>query len=737
MILDLLSPHNSSNPIIVNKAANKERELKRLVQLTTTLLLSALVLATGPAFSADLSLRDTIRAVAEATDVFPLDVYMGTTSTDYGNWDCRYDLTYSQFRPNYVLYLTARNAEPEEITDLIERFPKLSPKEKALACAALVAFARSDRDIRQNSGSGERPATSFRLAENYETIARPDFSDEEKLRVKEALEKELNDRRVAFPKVDAADLDVVWEDNLRKVCALFMQTPRLYDGITARGAFCDLYAFYQPKDNTARDFFYLYDEWNGQTEQFPLDFLCSLVLAQAAFDQSELRDATIFRRFPKEQVRLSYPRRNERDVVARLFLKDRQSIPKFIDQTLEPMYEGVIMVAWLKTQFVASRRGKLNAARPICGNSSDRDVLVSDVIQKTLEFLSQDEETRAFESESSKRASTSDDTGIENERKISLLEKIRNEANDVEYFSLPMFLKLYKEADLNLYDYDVDKFPNAQGEACLTATYERFRVFNSIYEAAANASREEIAECLEAFDNLQPEENKAKAFILASTALYVLRATDAQTRMAIPGEKIVKPLSQEEMRKFYQTLALYSENKDVVFEAYEASRKEWEASFRENAFLLQKQLGRRNPIYVFSPGAEERWRSFCDEAPIVVLYSLLAAETRLDLETLLNDEKVGENATAYDETTLREINATRRFLRVQIGLTRRKLYFNHFLRHAGPGLAGRDESGGEYYTEPLSEIQREHGPRFGRVESQSFAWIANQILDQFPELKTY
>ncbi|MBR4751256.1 MAG: hypothetical protein IK077_05815 [Thermoguttaceae bacterium] len=335
-------------------------------------------------FSGDLSLRETVRIVSEIADVFPIDVYMGTSVTDYKNWDCRYDLTYRQFRPNYVLYLTAQNASSKEIVECFDEFSEMTPKEQALTCAALIAYLDACRE-KEPQSSGETSSSSFQLVPSK--LASP-LSEAEKAVVLKSLEKERDSQSVAFPKIEDDDLNSKWERNLREEFGRFMRLPRVYDGVTARNACYDLYAYPQSTKESTLSVPYLFDDWTNESENLPLEILCGVVLVQASFDKAQLGDERLLKKYPEETERLQRNRQTERDVVAERFLKSRKSIPEGADGFLDSMCEGVVMSAFLKTQRVASRYRFPSSDKPISGNSSDKDVFVSEIVQKAIAALS-------------------------------------------------------------------------------------------------------------------------------------------------------------------------------------------------------------------------------------------------------------------------------------------------------------------------------------------------------------
>lgn len=347
------------------------------------------------------TLREMIRNVSEIVDVFPLDVYMGTTLEDYRNWDCRYDLSYAQFRPHYALYMAAQNASFDEVRDILNDFEKMTAKEKALTCALLIAFERARRESDKDQA----------------------LRKDEKEWIVKKLETKLADESVAFSKIVDADLAFKWECNIQKEAFYFMNffrngNERINEGAqnTLRHLCCDLYLFScggtkAEKDALSEKFakkiFYTFDTWENENNTFPVKFLCAIVLAQAAYDCSLY--------FPQEKhCELENPMLNQqggwehtkRDAVVKCFMRARTSIINgdfnpcdYEDRCrvgwglrdflkdVEPGGEVVIMDAYLRTQYIASRFGGAELGKPVNGNSTEKDVLVSNVIQKTIDFF--------------------------------------------------------------------------------------------------------------------------------------------------------------------------------------------------------------------------------------------------------------------------------------------------------------------------------------------------------------
>ena len=264
---------------------------------------------------------------------------------------------------------------------------------------------------------------------------------------------------------------------------------------------------------------------------------------------------------------------------------------------------------------------------------------------------------------------------VETRSKATLLDVVRNDADSVEFFSLPLFLELC-EADLDIYDYDKNKV----NVVFFPITYGRFRSYDAIYEVARNATHDEIVECLLAYGELSL---KGKAFVLASVNLYVWRSEDPDALKAVPERERVEPLSKGEKYLFSLVVQDAARDNRTAFEAIEGWKDEWEANFRETAFLFQYYLGKDNMFCPFSAESEKLWRRVCDETPIVVLYSMLAMETRLkpfelglptddSVVTTVDAEPAGSAAELADDFIVRETDATRRYLQIQIGLSIRR-----------------------------------------------------------------
>lgn len=389
--------------------------MKRIFAPTALCFLLALIMGSGAVFSADLSLRETVRMVSEVVNVFPLDVYTGTTLCEYQDWNCRYDLTYKEFRQNYVLYVTARHATAEEALECVEQLSTMTPKEKALTCAALITFVNARREVEEND-SGVGPV---QLLAKDGTAESSVFSDAQKEFVLEKLKKELDDQNVAFSKIDDPDLSSRWEENVREECGYFMARPHMCSVITAARASHDLYQYPKtPKRDGKRLLteddkqtplginpreLYLFDAWNNETEQLPIEFLCAIVLLHAAYDYAQLDNPEYFQYDSEVNEEGNTLELTERDVVVPQFLERPVSNKDVVSESsyrqasnsafvrtrmMIPLGEGAIMNAFLRTQFIALRNGRPVIDGPICGNSSERDVLVSEVVQKAINALS-------------------------------------------------------------------------------------------------------------------------------------------------------------------------------------------------------------------------------------------------------------------------------------------------------------------------------------------------------------
>ncbi len=609
-----------------------------------TVLLSVCGICSVNAADSALSLRDAIREVAEVTNVLPLDVYAGTTLSEYRNWNCRYDLTYSEFRPNYALYEIARNASVSEVLECVEELADMPAKEKALTCAALIAFVESQRE---KEARGIVPATGL--------------NDDEKSLVLQKLEQELNDRAVAFPKADNAELNARWEAELREECGSYMALDRRFagqrlreDDMTATQACFDLYRFPRKDDRKLEGeylkYYRLLALWNNDTKQLPVDFLCALVLAQATYDNESLASriagtATLdknesFKKFEDEKLNsvVECFKHSKTCVYSEWY--DRKELRRELDPTLACLYitgESLIMNDFLKTQFVAARAGRNDS--PVSGNSFSKDVSVSEVVQKAIDALLNDaidaNPTRALEINEARK---DDEKGT----RLSLLETIRNNVDESMFFDLPLFVDLFEALEQHK-----AKTINKSTSLDLGATYESCRPFCIIYEVAKTATHDEIVECLKALDELGPRE---KVLVMAAVTLYIVRSESPD------GSKVeaVEALTDEEKEVFARCVRECAEDDTVAFdndrEAIEKSKIEnapftkerigafekialekWEASFRKGALLYQKKLGKWSPYYEFSPNTEERWTRFCEETPVVLLYSALAMETRCNL----------------------------------------------------------------------------------------------------------
>ncbi len=645
-------------------------ELRFLATAFSLLLIFLPSICTGQNDNAEgstsLSLRDAIREVAEVTNVLPLDVYAGTTLSEYRNWNCRYDLTYSEFRPNYALYEVARNASVSEALECVEELTDMSAKEKALTCAALIAFVESQR---------EREARGVVPAEEL-------LSDDAKRLVLQKLERELNDRDVAFYHVEDNELSARWENNLREECGYYMSLDRdvkrgrLYDvewecrltddqswfrdDVTATRSCSDLYLY--PRDdgkfpmNKLGRVHWLFASWNNDTKQLPVEFLCALVLAQATYDE-ELLNTLYFgmKELAGQNRSLENWERVRRKAVVKSFNYCKTSIYDEHDKLLdvwsqrEKMFrhagEYLIMNAYLRTQFIAARSEIEENEEPISGNSHSDDVLVSEVVQKAIDVLSDD----SFGVEVISASRTNEERKVVDDRRncLSLLETIQKYANDSAYFSLPLFIKMFETCEQKLKH-------RREAVLDLTATYERCRPLCMIYETAKYAAHDEIVECLKAFEQLTVKE---KTFVLAVTTLYIIRSESSEElKKKTLNDRELTPLTDDEKKIFSQCVLDCCDNEVVAYEGGwgtkkreksnsrltveeldardRALEKEWESSFRDLTLSYQKILGKWNPFYEYSSRTEEQWRDFCDETPVHILYSMLAMETRCNLDDL-------------------------------------------------------------------------------------------------------
>ena len=309
----------------------------------------------------------------------------------------------------------------------------------------------------------------------------------------------------------------------------------------------------------------------------------------------------------------------------------------------------------------------------------------------------------------------SESVPVETQSKTTLLDSIRKEADSVEFFSLPLFLELC-EADLDIYDYDKNKV----NVVFFPITYGRFCAYDAIYEVAKNATHDEIVECLLAYGELSPKES---AFVLASVNLYVWRSEDPDALKAVPENERVEPLSKGEKYLFSLIVQDSSRDNRTAFEAIEGWKDEWEANFRESSFLFQYYLGSDNMFCPFSADTEKMWRRVCEETPIVVLYSMLAMETRLDpykldlptsdsVITTSGSRQTDSAAELSDDFSVREINVMKHYLQLQIALSTRR--------------PGKDVA---YDDAPeLTSISR--------IGSQRLSDVARQVAESFSTMKS-
>ena len=322
-----------------------------------------------------------------------------------------------------------------------------------------------------------------------------------------------------------------------------------------------------------------------------------------------------------------------------------------------------------------------------------------------------------------------------------LLERILVATKDVEFFSLSMFIDLYQD-DLKLYDWG----PKPQDYIYLAATYTRVRSFDDLYESAVVADRKEIVDCLNAFDQLS---RKEKAFVLGATALYIYRSEDSKAVEALPENKRVEPLSQEEKLDFSKILQSCAKDDEIAFEAISGTLREWDGDFRENVFSLKERLGANNRMKFFSAFDDEtgeKWRRNCFYLPInSVFYNLGAIRNEANNSkiSLLNTGK-----TEFNEFDIREIDLAKHYFFLQYGcmsMTPEPWGHNVLKDENGPSRSLFDEVESAAVVEPnVSEdpdAESPIGPNPDnlpyRVQSgpQSLAKMANRVLNMFPELK--
>ncbi|MBQ9873990.1 MAG: hypothetical protein IJM30_05970 [Thermoguttaceae bacterium] len=714
-------------------------------------------------------MRETVRLVSEVANVLPLDLYTGTTEGEYRDWNCRYELTYKEFRPNYILYLTARNSTVEELFECLESLSEMSPKEKALTCAALVAFVDARREEEEARDSGnpiERPV--FMLSNRSGEEVRSLNDDETRLAT-QLLEKELDDQSVAFYQAKESDeTSAEREQNLREELFRFMSIYRSYDGATSRRAHYDHWAPPTKRDSRRR-FFDLFDRWKNESQQLPIEFSRALALVQASFDQFQLyNDLSAVEK--SGAPRIGDKARSARSVLTEHFLNDRTSVSKKSDGRLDPMIEGVIMKEFLKAQHNADLAVVQESDDRVCAIRSENDVLVSDVVEKTLDVLSKQRvfhnldrnpESNCFilsklgtiakelvkEGDSEPlnwleplnshfplddfkqrvlaQETIQEDSITERRTRKTLLETIRDKSDLVEFFSISLFLDAFKE-DLGAREYPSNRLSSPG--VFMPITFDLFQSFESIYEVSKEATREEITECLAAFDELSVKE---RAFVLAATTLYLYRSEKPQYVNAIPEGKQIEPLSYEEKSIFSGVAQDCARDDRTAFIELFGTREDWEESFRKDAFQFQYYLGKSNPIYPFSSQTESLWRQLCDETPIVILYAVLAMETRLDFDKLNGRPRNFDNSLhldGYEKTNLtsknwdnesfpepeevasEKINAMRHFLLLQIAFSLR-------------------DAKSVNIPSPL------HPVALKKIDAQRLSDIARQVMEIFPEIR--
>lgn len=277
------------------------------------------------------------------------------------------------------------------------------------------------------------------------------------------------------------------------------------------------------------------------------------------------------------------------------------------------------------------------------------------------------------------------------EKEIPLLELIRNNADGVDFFTLLSFLEMFEGVDLASYkpcgkqkgNLSTRISPRNLADVFFPVTYERFKPFIFIYDKAKRAERIDIVRCLNVFDELSL---KAKAFVLASTCLYIERCNALNDGI----EDCIEPLSNEEIKLFWTIVNTLKKDESVAFDTLRGSREEWEESFRKDALAFQKTLGKRNLFYAYSEETEEMWNDVCDGAPIVILYSILQMEIRLDPEKLNlipieNNSCIDKMSILSSENSkLEEFDIMRYYLFLQRAFIQRKAYFNIGSSSAGP-----------------------------------------------------
>ena len=348
----------------------------------------------------------------------------------------------------------------------------------------------------------------------------------------------------------------------------------------------------------------------------------------------------------------------------------------------------------------------------------------------------------AFSVETIGQETNTENTSTQVRSKVPpLLERILVAAKDVEFFSLSMFIDLYQD-DLKLYDWG----PNPQDYIYLAATYTRVRAFDDLYESAVIANRKEIVDCLNAFGQLS---RKEKAFVLGATSLYIYRSEDPKAIEAIPEDKRVEPLSQEEKLAFSKILQSCVKDDETAFEAISGTLREWDGDFRENVFSLKERLGANNRMKFFSAFDDEtgeKWRRHCFYLPInSIFYDLgsIRNEANNSKISLLNISE-----TEFNELDIREIDLAKHYFFLQYGcmsMTPEPWGHNVLKDENGPSRRLFDEDENAAVVDPVvsedPDAESPVGPNPDnlpyrvQIDSQSLAKMANRVLNMFPELK--
>ena len=153
-----------------------------------------------------ISLLEVIHAESPRLEVFPIDVACDFEAWK-SNYEARYDLTFERYRPLYNLCQAASRATDGEISEMIDAFPSLAVKEKAMAMLAIFL----NEQARRRPSSTFAPIDSDRIPGTYDDLL-SEKAWEKRIDVMRGC---VDDQTVAFEPLNDEGLEEEWEADLR------------------------------------------------------------------------------------------------------------------------------------------------------------------------------------------------------------------------------------------------------------------------------------------------------------------------------------------------------------------------------------------------------------------------------------------------------------------------------------------------------------------------------------------